>query len=227
MIKHGFGNWEAILSDPEFTFLPILKPRLDARNISLPQHVILEHKRIERIEIEEEFEMEDEGDDNDDEQEPDDEEGNAKPKAKSSSQSMKQTPFADAMELPRDQVIYRRLGFAAKVVMDAVAAANKTPLKRGKQSKEVEQVEIAEFVDAKAEAAASIAVDTSMPPPKKKSVKGIEVNRDAEGNIVFPVVIDKNTRINALGQIKLSAGFQSPSYIFPVGYFLPDISSYF
>lgn len=66
------------------------------------------------------------------------------------------------------------------------------------------------------------------PPKKRNTAKELEIQRTEEGDIVFPIEIDKSTRVLALGTIKPRPGFQSLIYIFPVGYpSLPPLRLHF
>lgn len=56
------------------------------------------------------------------------------------------------------------------------------------------------------------------PPKKRTAAKELDIQRNEAGEIVFPIEIDKSTRVLALGTIKPRPGFQSLNYIFPVGY---------
>lgn len=44
------------------------------------------------------------------------------------------------------------------------------------------------------------------------------MKRDEAGNIIFPIEIDKQTRVLALGTLKSRVAFHTANYIFPVGY---------
>ena len=48
----------------------------------------------------------------------------------------------------------------------------------------------------------------------------MDLKRDADGNIIFPIELDKQTRVLAFGTIKTRGPFHTTNYIFPVGYIL-------
>lgn len=150
-----------ILSDPEFPFAAILHERLKERNMPLPQVRAPEKKETDG----ENGDEENDGDDMEDEEEhegegeeeEEEEEVEGKPKKLG---YHKQAPYAELMQMPRDQVIYRRLTFAVKTAVEAAARdveAAPGSRARNKAFEEALKVgEIEDFVDRRIEVASLI-----------------------------------------------------------------------
>lgn len=219
MIKHGFGNWEAMLSDPELEFSSILNAKLSEKGMSLIAHSAPKKKvkEEEEEEEEEEGEGENEAEPEDEEEDEFDESPTKKGKGKKKAGFHKESPYADLMQMPRDQVTYRRLTFAVKIAVEGIARTSATVGSRGRNKAYEDALKVGEIEDFLEKSKDDGEATTTMGPPRRRAAKDIDIARDDKGQIKFPIEVDKTTRVLALGTIKAQTAFHSLNYMFPVG----------
>jgi len=242
-MKHGFGQWEKVCSDPELPFLSIANNRMKSEKVfklETPQSVTDESKK-------EQSEVNDDNNNDDDEKNEqvkekseaaeaidslrestagdmdsdseDDEDGNSGSRRK---RGRKADIYTTAVSFPKEKAILKRIRYLIKFINEA----NLPPVEKGSSKPFPKRAPIKLSTDSLT--TTTTPTNSESPrssrkhkicagrKPAKKKYHEIPLNDD--GSPIFPIVFGK-MRVECLGEIDAERpNYHNDRYIWPVGF---------
>lgn len=193
-----------MLSDPELPFLEVYRSKEGSND----------GNSLEAKESEDKAGSADEEEDNEDDEE-------SKEKQPKRGRGSGMAPKSDLMQLPRDQVLYRRLAFDVKSALESIAS----DVPRTERDAFFEEPEDVSAFTTDLDLGGKLEGPTNLPDLAKKSSASarkrayldVSVPRDADGKVHLPFTV-ANVTVLALGHVDLRDAYHSHAYIYPIGY---------
>jgi SNF2 family DNA or RNA helicase len=204
--KHGIFKWDAILADPAFPFRKISQEK---------QKEIKESKTKPKEEkVEKEKIIKAEGDDEEDDDMYDEDDAKAdgakRKKDTRGKKAKKKATLSSQLELPRDSVFLARINFLISVINDTHDTFTSEDDDYGDN-----------LVDSAGRKRKAGSIQSNVNDFNAKRKKNIEIKRNENGEIQFPLSIGGVLAIESLGTIvpcEMSQNFHNDKYIWPVGF---------